>query len=140
MRESMSQTCSSPFVIGHQWPSRWRRRTALLWRQRSLQFTEKMPMPARQLPINGFAHKTAVIGDLRMRAVVTALDMAAESRRAAALDRRHHLQLAETDMTGIGLPPCRAMVAEEIRDLQGGMSQDCPGLYRRLLFQCERRD
>jgi hypothetical protein len=32
-----------------------------------------------------------------------------ESRGAAALDRRHYLQLAETDMTGIGLPPCRAM-------------------------------
>src|SRR5260221_5562940 len=84
----------------------------------------KMPMPARQLPINGFAHKTAVIGDLRMRAVLTALDMAAESRRAAALDRRDYLQLAETDMTGIGLPPCRAMVAQDIRDLQGGTSHD----------------
>src|SRR5713101_4424218 len=62
----------------------------------------------------------AVIGDLRVRAVLAAHDMAAESHRAAALDRRHHLQLAETDVTCIGLPPCRAMVAEDIRDLQGG--------------------
>src|ERR1700726_1680715 len=37
----------------------------------------------------------AVIGDLRVQAVLAAHDMAAESRRAAALDRRHHLQLAE---------------------------------------------
>ena len=29
----------------------------LLWRERSLQFTEKAPTPARQLPITGSAHK-----------------------------------------------------------------------------------
>ena len=51
-------------------------------------------------------------------AVLAALDMPAEGRRAAALDRRHHLQLAEADMAGIGLAPCRAMAAEDIRDLQ----------------------
>src|SRR5678815_313620 len=79
----------------------------------------------------------AVIGDLRVQAVLAAHDMAAESRRAAALDRRHHLQLAETDMTGIGLPPCRAMVAEDIRDLQGGTSHDRRGLCRRLLLRCQ---
>ena len=66
----------------------------------------------------------AVIGDLRVQAVLAAHDMAAERRRAAALDRRHYLQLAEADVTGIGLPPCRAMVAEDIRDLQGGTSHD----------------
>ena len=82
---------------------------------------------ARQLPITNRAHKAAVIGDLRVRTVLTAHDMAAESDRAAALDRRHYLQLAETDMTGIGLPPCRAMVAEDIRDLQGGASHDRRG-------------
>jgi hypothetical protein len=50
--------------------------------------------------------------------------MAAESHRAATLDRRHHLQLAETDVTCIGLPPSRSMVAEDIRDLQGRTSHD----------------
>jgi hypothetical protein len=88
----------------------------------------KMLMPARQLPINGFAHKAAVIGDLRVQAVLAAHDMAAESHRAAALDRRHHLQLAETDVTCIGLPPSRSMVAEDIRDLQGRTSHDRRGL------------
>ena len=44
--------------------------------------------------------------------------MAAERRGAAALDRRHHLELAEADMAGIGTAPCRAMVAEDIRNLQ----------------------
>ena len=53
-----------------------------------------------------------------MGAVLAARDVSAQSRRAAALDRRHHLQLAETDVTCIGLPPSRPMVAEDIRDLQ----------------------
>jgi hypothetical protein len=81
-----------------------------------------------QLPINGFAHKAAVIGDLRVRAVLAAHDMAAESHRAAALDRRLHLQLAEADVTCIGFTPSRSMVAEDIRDLQGRTSHDRRGL------------
>src|ERR1700737_3537674 len=75
----------------------------------------KMPMPARQLPINGFAHKATVIGDLRVQDVPAAHDRPAGSPRAATLDRRHPLQLAETDVTCIGLPPSRSMVAEDIR-------------------------
>jgi hypothetical protein len=44
--------------------------------------------------------------------------MPAERCRAAVLDRRHHLQLAEADMTGLRLSPYRSMAAENIRDLQ----------------------
>ena len=44
--------------------------------------------------------------------------MAAERRRAAALDRTHDLHLAEADVAGIGAPPRRPVVAEDIRDLQ----------------------
>ena len=61
---------------------------------------------------------TGVIGDLRVRALLAARDMPAEGRRATALDRRHHLELAEAHMAGIGLAPCRSMAAENIRDLQ----------------------
>jgi len=43
--------------------------------------------------------------------------MATEGCRAAALDRRHHLQLVEADMAGMGLTPCRTTVAEDIRNL-----------------------
>src|SRR6266849_429952 len=82
----------------------------------------------------------AVIGDLRVRAVLAAHDMAAESCRAAALDRRHHLQLAETDVTCIGFTPSRSMVAEDIRDLRGGTSHDRRGLCRRLLLRCQRSE
>jgi hypothetical protein len=72
----------------------------------------------RQLPITDFAHKTRVVGDGRIGTVLAARDMAAELRRAAALDRRHHLQLLEAHMASIGLTPCRSMVAEDIRHLQ----------------------
>jgi hypothetical protein len=47
-----------------------------------------------------------------------ARDMAAEGCRAAVLDCRHYLELAEADTAGMGLPPCRSMIAEDIRDLQ----------------------
>ena len=38
--------------------------------------------------------------------------------RAAALDRCHHLQLVAAHVTGIGLAPCRSVIAEDIRNLQ----------------------
>jgi hypothetical protein len=44
--------------------------------------------------------------------------MPAEGRRSAALDRRHHLELAEADMASVGFTPRRSMAAEDIRDLQ----------------------
>ena len=54
-----------------------------------------------------------------MGAIFAAHDMAAQRRRAAALDGSHHLQLVEAHITSIGLTPCRSMAAEDIRDLQG---------------------
>src|SRR5882672_12849107 len=75
---------------------------------------------------------TGVVGDLGMAAlrVLAARDMPAERCRAAVLDRRHHPErlskgeLAEADMAGIGLAPCRSMAAEDIRDLQRWTGQD----------------
>src|SRR5262249_15909572 len=61
---------------------------------------------------------TAVIGDGGVGAVFAARDMPTEGCRAAALDRRHHLELAEADIAGIGFPPGRSMVAEDIRNRQ----------------------
>ena len=63
---------------------------------RSAAIHRKMAAPPLQLPITGSAHKAAVVGDGRVPAVavLTARNMAAEGRRAAALDRAHHLQLA----------------------------------------------
>jgi hypothetical protein len=59
-----------------------------------------------------------VVGNGRIGAVLAARDMAAEGCRAAVLDRRHHLQLLKADMAGVGSAPCRAMVAEDTRNLQ----------------------
>src|ERR1700688_2439993 len=65
----------------------------------------------------------AIVGDdgVSARLVLTAPDIAAERRRAAARNRRHDLDLAEADMAGIGLAPRCPMVAEDSRDLQQWM-------------------
>lgn len=60
-----------------------------------------------------------VVGDRRVGAVRATRDMAAERCRAATLNRRHHLELVEADMAGMGSAPCRTMAAEDIRNLQG---------------------
>ena len=52
------------------------------------------------------------------RRVLAARDIAAEGRRAAALDGAHHLQLAEADAAAVGLTPSGTVVAEDLRDLQ----------------------
>jgi len=44
--------------------------------------------------------------------------VSAERRRAAALDRTHDLQRAETHLAAIGITPSGAMLAKQIRDLQ----------------------
>src|SRR6516225_5327643 len=76
---------------------------------RSAEIHRKMSATPRRLPITGSAHKAGVVGDRRVGAVRAARDMAAEGCRAAVLDRRHHLQLAEADMAGVGLTPGRTM-------------------------------
>jgi hypothetical protein len=56
------------------------------------------------------------------RRILAARDMAAERRRAAALDRTHHLQLIEAHMAAVGLAPGGTVVAEDVRDLQNWSS------------------
>jgi hypothetical protein len=85
---------------------------------RSAAIHRKMrPSPVR-LPITGSAHKAGIVGDTCIGAVLAARDMAAKGCRPAVLDRRHHLQLVEADMAGMGFAPCRTTVAEDIRNLQ----------------------
>ena len=59
-------------------------------------------------------------------AVLAGRDVAAERRRAATLDRRHHLELAEAEVTGIGGTPRGPVVAEDIRDLQPFPGHEAP--------------
>src|SRR5260370_1183400 len=87
----------------------------------------------RALALRAMPVAAAVVRDLGVRALLAARDMAAERRGAAALDRRHHLQLVEADVPGIGAPPCRPMAAEDIRDLQYRTGHRRRPLRRRLL-------
>src|SRR5215467_13598847 len=61
---------------------------------------------------------TRIICDPAVTAVLAALDMAAEDGRAAVLDSRHHLELAEADVSGIGPAPGGALAMEDVCDLQ----------------------
>ena len=67
-----------------------------------------------------------IVPDQRMaaRRVLAARDMPAERRRAAALDRAHHLQLIEAHMIAVGLAPSGPVVAEDVRDLQSWPNHD----------------
>jgi hypothetical protein len=65
-----------------------------------------------------------IVGDARVRARLAAFDMPAAGRAAAALDGRHDLELAAADMTRMGSTPCRAMAAEDIRDLERRTRQE----------------
>src|ERR1700691_5510286 len=73
----------------------------------------KMPMPARQLPITGFAHKTGIVGDPLMLAVVTPLDMAAQRRGAAQFDCAHGASLRCGQRSAVGLAICFAVAVED---------------------------
>ena len=68
----------------------------------------------------------AIVGDDGVSAllVLAARHMAAERRCAAALDRTHDLHLAKAHMAGVGSPPRRPVVAEDIRDLQRWTGHD----------------
>src|SRR6266699_2108697 len=72
-------------------------------------------------------------GQCRLRQELYAISVwphAAFSQRATcppsaavtALDRTHHLQLVEADVPAMGLPPSRAVIAEDVRDLQSWLS------------------
>ena len=53
-----------------------------------------------------------------MAAILAALDMPAESGRAALLDRRHDLELTQAHMSGIGPAPVGPMAMKDVCDLQ----------------------
>src|ERR1700681_931393 len=74
----------------------------------------------RQLPITGSTHKAAVVGDPPVAAALTGLDMPAEVRRAAMLDRRHDLELLKAQVSGMGGPISGAGSTEDIGDLERG--------------------
>ena len=77
------------------------------------------PIPCRRaLALGAMPVAAGVVGDAAVAAVLAGLDMAAERGRAAGLDGRHHLQLAEAQMAGMGRAPGGAMAMEDVCDLQ----------------------
>ena len=64
-----------------------------------------------------------VIGDVLMAALGAGRHMPAECFGSAGLNGGHHFELAETDMSSIGLPPRRTMGAEAVSYLQFGFGQ-----------------
>ena len=72
----------------------------------------------RALTLRAVAVATGIVGDAFVRAVLAALDVAAQRRGPAGLDRRHDFQLAEADMTFVGFAPRRPMGAKDVCDLQ----------------------
>src|ERR1700746_4217410 len=63
--------------------------------------------------------------------VLTAHNVATESRGAAALDRVHDIQLRMAHMAVVGAPPSEAMIAEDVRDFQSWTGH---GRLRRRVF------
>ena len=77
------------------------------------------PLPGRRaLALRAVTVAAGVVGDPFVRAVLATLDMSAERRGPATLDRRHRLQLAEAHVAGVGLAPRRPMGAKDIGDLR----------------------
>ena len=77
------------------------------------------PLPRRGgLALRAVAVAAGIVGDALVRAVLAALDVAAEHGGATGLDRRHDLQLGEAHVTGVGLPPRRPMGAKDVGDLE----------------------
>ena len=89
-----------------------------IWHRQELGLTRGEPIDGRRLAFGTMPVAARVVGDVLVGAVGAAYDVATERRGAAALDRRHDLELAEADMTGVGATPRRAVGAEDIRDLE----------------------
>ena len=70
--------------------------------------------------------------------VLTTRNMAAEGRRAAGLDGAHRLELGVRKVALHSTTPSRAVVAEDIRDLQRWTRHFCRRLQRRALPGSER--
>jgi hypothetical protein len=80
----------------------------------------KWRQPIRQLPITGFAHKTAVVRDPPVAAVLASFDMTAQGCGAAMLDRRHDFELMKAQVSGMSGPISGAGGTEDIGDLERG--------------------
>ncbi len=95
--------------------------------RQELGLTRGEPVPGGcALAFGAVTVATGVIGDEAVAAVLASRDMAAQSRRAAGLDRRHDLELAEAQVARPGFAPSGPVGAEDIRDLQPSSGHASP--------------
>ena len=101
----------------------------VIWDRPELGLSLGQPAPRRRaLALRAMPIAAANLSDDFVGAVLGARDMPAEGRRAAALNRRHHFRLLKAHVTGVGVAPCRSVVAEDIRDFQNSPPHDRQGL------------
>ena len=81
----------------------------------------------RALALGAVPIAARVVGHLVSATTLAAQDMAAQRRRAALGDGRHHLELSQAQMTAPSLAPGGTMLTEDVSDLQGG-----PPIHLRL--------
>ena len=106
------------------------------WQQLGLALGEPLPR-RRALTLRAMPIAAGVVGDAFMRAVLAALDVAAERGCATGFDRRHDLQLREARMAGVGLAPCGPVDAKDVGDLQKGPRHAASVGGRRRLHRLE---
>src|ERR1019366_2109115 len=88
---------------------RQREDEVIVWHRQQIGLARGQPVLCRRaLALRAVPVAARVVRDPAVRALLASLDMAAESGRAAALDRRHDLELTETDMASVGPPALQA--------------------------------
>ena len=96
------------------------------------------PCPRRRaLALRAVPVAAGVVGDPPLAAVLAGLDVTAQRRGAAVLDRRHDLELRQAQMPGMGGPVGGPGSAEDVGDLDRGAHGSAVG---RDLFRLEQAE
>ena len=87
--------------------------------RQKLGFAIRQPLrPRRALTFWAMAVAAGVVGDARQPAIVAALDMTAERRRAAGGDRRQHAPLDAPEMAGVLSDVSLAVAANDVGEFE----------------------
>jgi hypothetical protein len=101
--------------------------------------SRKPPRSRRPLTLRTMAVSARVVGDADVPAVVTALDMAAERRRAAGRDRADHAPLNAPEMSAVRPFVSLAIVAEDVGQFERRPRRHPLSRRRHLQCQSHRR-
>jgi hypothetical protein len=79
----------------------------------------KPALCSTRLTLRAMPVAAGVVADLLVSAGIATQYVSSQRRGTALFDGRHHLELAEVQMTGLLLAPCGTMGAKDVCDLQG---------------------